>query len=287
MSVTDAIEHHESDVIDGLRLHAAESGAGPPLVLLHGFTGSAETWTPFRSTFDAAHRVIAFDLPGHGRSTSPADPQRYRLDRFVGDFAHMLDSMSVDRVALLGYSMGGRAALRFALSHGDRVAALILESTSPEIIDPDARAKRRASDAALADDIERDGIEAFVDRWESLPIWASQHNLPAETRALLREQRMRNDARGLANSLRGAGAGEDSDVLEALYSIKTPVLLIAGALDSKYVELSRSLGGLLPDCGIDVVPGAGHAVHLEQPEAFAASTMAFLSRIPRSSNRWT
>ena len=99
------IERRYLDTRDGMRLHVASSGDGPPLLLLHGFTGSSETWTPFRAPFGAAHRVIALDLPGHGRSSAPAEPESYALDRFARDLALVLDELGVDRVALLGYSM--------------------------------------------------------------------------------------------------------------------------------------------------------------------------------------
>lgn len=273
------IEHCDIDVGDGLTLHVAMSGSGPPLVLLHGFTGSGEIWAPLRAGFSAAHTVIAVDLPGHGRSSAPADPQRYTLTRFADDLAHVLDALAVERTALLGYSMGGRAALRFALSHGDRLAALILESTSPGISDDALRSERLASDNSLADSIERDGIERFVERWEQLPLWSSQSNLSDDARAKLHAQRLENDPAGLANSLRGAGAAVELPVLDRLAEIHAPTLLIAGALDSKYVELGRLIQKSLPDARMAIVPGAGHAVHFERPDAFATAMSEFLRNI--------
>ena len=270
------VERRDVDAGDGLRLHAALSGDGPPLVLLHGFTGSTETWAPLRTSLGTAHRIIAIDLPGHGRSSAPAEPARYALDRFADDLARVLDTLRTERVALLGYSLGGRAALRFALRHADRLAALVLESVSPGIVEPARRAERLASDLALAAAIERDGIHAFVERWERLPLWESQRVLPEATRALLRAQRETNLPAGLANSLRGAGAGADEPVLARLSTITVPVLLIAGALDPHYAALGRLMEQAFPRAQLTVVPGAGHAVHLEQPDLFAASVTAFL-----------
>ncbi|MGH9418965.1 MAG: alpha/beta fold hydrolase, partial [Thermoanaerobaculia bacterium] len=178
MTTDPAVVHREIDAGDGLTIHSAESGSGPPVVLLHGFTGSTETWTPFRATFSASNRVIAVDQPGHGRSSSPADANRYRLDRFATDLSRILDSSDVDRAVVLGYSMGGRAALRFAVDYPDRVAGLILESASPGISDEQQRRERRESDAALADRVERDGVEEFLKRWETLSLWDTQKALP-------------------------------------------------------------------------------------------------------------
>jgi 2-succinyl-6-hydroxy-2,4-cyclohexadiene-1-carboxylate synthase len=279
-------ERRDIDVGDGLRLHVMVDGAGPPLVLLHGFTGSVESWAPLRAAFGAAHTAIAVDLPGHGRSSAPPEPSRYGLDRFADDLARVLDTLGMARVALLGYSMGGRAALRFALRHPDRVAALALESTSPGIADAAQRADRLAADLALADSIEREGVQAFVARWERLPLWESQRELPESVRASLRTQREANRPDGLANSLRGAGAGVDPSVLDRLPALRTPTLLVAGALDTKFATLARRMERVLPRGCLTVVPRAGHAVHLERPSELAAAVTAFLRDIPHAAGRW-
>ena len=280
------MRQHDVDVGDGLLLHVTDNGAGPPLLLLHGFTGSTETWSPLVPHFADLHRVIAVDLPGHGRSSAPSDPGRYALDRFAGDLVRVLDALSIDRVALLGYSMGGRAGLRFALAHGDRLAALILESTSPGIPDAELRSERIIADQMLADAIESDGIEAFADRWERLPLWESQAKIPDGVRQKLREQRLQNTAIGLANSLRGAGAGVEMSVLHRLEDIQAPVLVVAGSLDSRYVELGRAMVSSIPNSRMVVVPEAGHAVHLEQPEALTGAALSFLRGLPSDGGRW-
>lgn len=276
------IETRDVDVGDGLCLHVATSGDGPPLVALHGFTGSTETWGKLRSVAEKTHTFIAIDLPGHGNSTAPNDPRCYALNRVADDLVRVVDKFSVNRVALLGYSMGGRAALRFALAHSDRVSALILESMSPGIDDAAGRAARIRSDNALADAIESDGIEAFVNRWERLPIWDTQRDLPREVRDRLREQRLECRQEGLANSLRGAGAGLDEPVFDRLGEISAPVLLVAGALDTKYAEIARSMQKAIPSARLSIIPEAGHAAHFEQPEAFASVVMAFLQDIARA-----
>ncbi len=270
---------------DGLHLHVARAGAGPPLVLLHGFTGSTETWESLVGMLEGT-ATIAVDLPGHGRSGAPRDPARYALDRFADDLAAVLDALQVDRTAVLGYSLGARAALHFAAAHPHRVAALVLESASPGIRDPAERAARMASDAALADTIERDGVPAFVDRWERLPLWASQASLPEATRARLHAQRVANGPDGLANSLRGAGAGTHPSVIERLAGHGRPTLLIVGALDTKYMALGHILAAAIPGARVAVVPDAGHAVHLEQPDVFADLVTDFLDGVPSENGAW-
>lgn len=285
MNEQTSAEQRDLDVGDGLRLHASLVGAGPPLVLLHGFTGSTETWADLWPAFAVAHRVVAFDLPGHGRSSVPTDPRRYSLARFADDLANALDQLGLARVALLGYSMGGRAALQFAQQYADRVAALVLLSTSSGFRDEAKRRERLASDAVLANSIEGEGVPAFVDRWEMLPLWESQRVLSAETRARLRTQRLLNDPVGLANSLRGAGAGTDA-ASAMLRKIPAPSLILAGALDQAYVEHGRSLEAELPNARMEVISGAGHSIHLEQSAALVGVTTAFLKAIPCSADGW-
>jgi len=259
-----------------LELNAELWGDGAPLLLLHGFTGSAATWAPFRARLGAARRLIAVDLLGHGASPSPADPAAYALEREVERLVGRLDRLGIGRADVLGYSMGGRVALLLALAHPERVGRLVLESASPGLGDPLERAARVRSDAVLADLLEREGIAPFVDRWERAPLFASQARLPAERRAALRSDRLRRDPLGLANSLRGAGQGTAPPVLDRLGEVSAPTLLIVGALDERYVAFGRLMAERIPDAGLVVVPEAGHAVHLERPAAFERAVADFL-----------
>src|SRR5262249_47420901 len=148
------------------------------------------------------------------------DPDRYRMERCVADLLALLDRLSVQQTAVLGYSMGGRVALHLALYAPERLWALALESTSPGIMDTAERESRRHSDAALAEAIERDGLVAFVDRWQALPLFATQARLPVAVREALRCQRLENNPQGLANSLRGLGAGMQEPVLQRLGQVQ-------------------------------------------------------------------
>ncbi|MFI5177872.1 MAG: 2-succinyl-6-hydroxy-2,4-cyclohexadiene-1-carboxylate synthase [Vicinamibacterales bacterium] len=262
--------------VNGMHLNVEIVGDGFPLLALHGFTGSAATWQPFAASWPR-YRIIAVDLIGHGASDAPTDESRYTMAHCTADLTALLDALDVERAAVLGYSMGGRVALQFALAAPARIAALVLESASPGIEDASERDARVAADRALAEDIERDGIEAFVDRWEALPTWATQAALPDAVRQQLRAQRLRNSATGLASSLRGMGAGAQEAVLGRLGELRMPVLLIAGEHDAKYRQLARDMRERIPNAQINIVEGAGHAVHLERPGAFAPLVKEFLT----------
>ena len=264
--------------IDGLAIHVDVAGEGPPLVLLHGFTGASDTWGDLVGTLGGEYRTIAPDLVGHGRSEAPEAVARYAIRRAAADLVALLRALGHERAAWLGYSLGGRVALQIAVDHPEAVAALLLEGASPGIADEAEREARRSSDEALAGRIERDGVEAFVDEWEQVPLFASQRALPAEARAAVRATRLAQRAQGLANSLRGMGAGAQAPLHERLPSIAAPALLMAGSLDTKYVAIAREMARTLPDATIEVIEGAGHAAHLERPEAFVQVVRDFLRR---------
>lgn len=271
--------------VNGIRLNVetrAESprhgkGSGEPLLLLHGFTGAASTWRDLTGALNP-WRCIAVDLIGHGTSDAPADQRCYTMERCVTDLVGLIDVLGVERAVVLGYSMGGRVALHLAAAAPQRVAALVLEGASPGIDDAAERAARVASDRALADDIELGGIATFVDRWERIPLFATQARLSDDVRARLRQQRLTNRPAGLANSLLGMGTGAQPSLWPRLRELTMPVLLIAGEDDTKYSEMARAMASRMPCAAVRIVSGAGHAVHLERPDAFNDHVKEFLKR---------
>jgi len=239
--------------------------------MLHGFTGSAAGWGLHLDTLAAyGLRVIALDLPGHGQSDAPKDPRRYSIEHCRQDILAALQQLGVSKgqAILLGYSMGGRIALYTAFASFFR--ALILESASPGLADPGEREQRHLSDETLAASIERDGVPAFIERWENLPLFASQKTLPLDCREKLHQQRLQNSATGLAQSLRGVGTGVQSSLYAQLPTLNIPVLLIAGELDAKFTTIARHMAQALPQSQLHIIPAAGHTVHLERPQAFAS-----------------
>lgn len=173
--------------------------------------------------------------------------------------------------------MGGRLALYMAARRPDVVRSLILESASPGLADAAQRRERRRQDEQLAERIESGGVAAFVDAWEQLPLFASQKHLPDEVEDKLRRQRLNNSARGLARSLRGMGTGVQPSLWAELPGIGQPTLLLAGALDAKFVAINREMAVALPDGQLRLIEKAGHTIHLEQPALFAEVVAGFLS----------
>ena len=246
-----------------------EYGRGPtPLLLLHGFTGCGANWAAVGDVLGDTHRLLCPDLLGHGRTAAPPDPARYAMPHATADLIALLDGLGLDKVWLGGYSMGGRLALYMALHAPARVAGLVLESSSPGLATAAERATRLVSDEALAQRIEQEGIPAFVAAWEQLPLWASQAQFPAPRRQALREQRLRNHPQGLANSLRGMGTGAQPNLWPRLRELTMPVVLLAGALDEKFVAINQRMAAEIPSAVLHLIPGCGHAVHWEAPQVW-------------------
>jgi 2-succinyl-6-hydroxy-2,4-cyclohexadiene-1-carboxylate synthase len=229
------------------------------LVLLHGFTQTGRSWARVREALGERYRCFTPDLPGHG------DAAERRPATFDAVAAYVA-ALKPERFALCGYSMGGRLALDCALRMPARVQRLVLVGASPGIADAAERAERRAADEALADRIESEGLEAFVDSWSAQPLFAGQPRGVAE---LARADRLRSTAPGLAAALRGMGTGVMTPLWDRLGELRMPVTLIAGEHDEKFRAIAERMAGSIPDARVVIAPGAGHAVHLEAPDVIA------------------
>lgn len=262
--------------LNDLEFNVEVDGSGPPVVLLHGFTGSLRSWDGVRPALASVAQLVCIDLIGHGRSAAPADPARYSLEWSCRDLLALLDGLGLRQVDVLGYSMGGRIALYLAVHAPERVRRLVLESASPGIEDAAERERRVASDAALATRILDGPLEAFVADWERQALLAPAPHVSAEIRAEHHAQRLDNRPLGLANSLRGMGAGQQAPLWSSLPGLRLPVALIVGQRDSRYTRLAERAQALLPTSTLTVVTEAGHTVHVDQPGEFTRAVRVAL-----------
>ncbi|MEX2627232.1 MAG: alpha/beta fold hydrolase [Ilumatobacteraceae bacterium] len=237
-----------------------------PIALAHGFTQTGASWGPvvpqLRARLPTHRTFVAVDAPGHG---TRSDVHLDLVDgaRLIGD--------EVGPAVWIGYSMGGRLLLHLALDRPDLVEALVLIGATAGIDDPDERAARRRNDERLADEIERDGIEAFLERWLAQPLFAGLAPDPDDLAA-----RRENTPAGLAASLRLAGTGTQAPLWDRLPEITAPTLVLAGERDTKFAALGRRLVDAIPNARLALVPGAGHAAHLEAPAATATLIAGWL-----------
>jgi 2-succinyl-6-hydroxy-2,4-cyclohexadiene-1-carboxylate synthase len=229
----------------------------PPLVLLHGFTQTRQSWRRTARELAGRYRALIPDLPGHGQCVQ-------RTPSFDACAAYVR-ALAGEPFTLAGYSMGGRIALHAALQL-DGVQRLVLVGASPGIADAAERAARAAADEELARRIETLDIETFAGEWGSQPLFAGQAPRVA---AAAHADRLRNTPAGLAAALRGLGTGVMEPLWERLGELTIPVTLVTGERDEKFRALAEAMLARLPDARHVVVPGAGHAAHLEAPRAVA------------------
>ena len=240
------------------------------MVLLHGFTGDGTTMDGLALGLEADAEVILPDLVGHGRSSVPGDERDYSVDAMAAHIAAIGEECASGSFHLVGYSMGGRVALTLACRNLELLRSLTLIGASAGLAGEAERADRRLSDEALVKSIERDGLETFVDRWMANPLFATQARLGVDFLAASRAQRLRNSASGLARSLRAAGTGMMAPLHDDLRSCTVPTVFVVGAEDPKFSWIAVELVARMPTADISVIDNAGHAAHLEQPDAVAA-----------------
>jgi 2-succinyl-6-hydroxy-2,4-cyclohexadiene-1-carboxylate synthase len=247
---------------------SGEAASDRRFVLAHGFTQTARSWATFERLLHSrlpGSDTIAVDLPGHGDAAPPADSDLWAsAERLVA---------AGGTATYVGYSMGGRVGLHAALAQPDAVQRLILIGATAGIDDPDERAARQLADEHLADRIEAIGVPAFIDEWLANPLFVGLTEATAQ-----RSDRLRNTSTGLAASLRSTGTGTQTPLWDRLGEIRCPVLVLVGEHDTKFTQLGHRLADGLPDGELVVVPGAGHSVHLEQPDATVDAITSWVDR---------
>jgi 2-succinyl-6-hydroxy-2,4-cyclohexadiene-1-carboxylate synthase len=226
-------------------------------VLLHGFTQTGVSWRPVVERLGDDVEAVVPDLPGHGTAGA------VRLD-LAGSAAAV--AATGGRATYVGYSMGGRVALRLALDHAHLVDRLVLVGATAGIDDPAERAARREADEALAQRIEVDGVEAFLAGWLAQPLFAGLAPEPDDLAT-----RRANPAEGLAASLRLCGTGTmDPPWWGELAGLAVPTTVVAGEHDERFRALGRRLAGAIGGpTEMVVVPGTTHACHLQAPGEMA------------------
>lgn len=272
---------------EGQSIHVYQWGneENTPIVMLHGFMQTGLSWAGIANRLSANHCVYALDFLGHGKSSKPHDAPLYSYDSQVRMVEAFLEQVACAcaqpgqkrRAHVLGYSMGGRIALALAASSKDLVYSLILESCNFGPEGESGREEAEKRNLKWAEMLREQGIQRFVEYWETLPMFASQQELGYDE--VLRAERAANDAEAMALSLEGAGKHAMPDAQGAFAAIAStwvPVKYLWGYDDVK----SEAVAHRLEHDGIDVTSfGAGHNVHLEAPTLYTTVVQEFLSGI--------
>ncbi len=235
------------------------------LVLLHGFGGTHRAWDAVIERLGAErYRPLALDLPGHGAAADHPWPITF------GDCVRSVLDAAPERFALCGYSLGGRVALYVALGAPERVERLCIVAANPGIEDEAERAARLAADERLAQRLEAEPYEDFIESWRTQPLFAAD---PPRVGELARADQRRNEPLPLAAAMRGLSVGAMAPLWDRLGELRMPVSLLAGERDEKFVALLRRAEQLIPAAALTVLPG-GHGLPLEDPAGVAAALEA-------------
>jgi pimeloyl-ACP methyl ester carboxylesterase len=249
---------------DGVGIYYEVHGSGPPLLLTHGYSSTAEMWQGQIEALSKHHKLVLWDMRGHGRSDYPGAPMAYSEALTVGDMAALLDQAGATSAIVGGLSLGGYMSLAFYRSHPQRVRALLIIDTGPGFKKDEARDawNRRAHDTAGR--FEREGLDVL------------------QTASAERSSVSHRDASGLARAARGMLTQRDARVIESLPDIKVPSLVVVGADDTPFLAASDYMAAKIPGARKVVIPRAGHAVNIDQPQAFIDAVLPFLDALPQA-----
>jgi pimeloyl-ACP methyl ester carboxylesterase len=249
---------------DGVKIYYEVHGSGPPLILTHGYSSASTMWQGQIEALSKQHQLILWDMRGHGQSDYPADPTAYSEALTVADIAALLDEVGAARAIVGGLSLGGYMSLAFYRAHPERVSALLIIDTGPGFKKDDAREVWNERARATADRFDREGLDVLKS--------ASRERSTVNHR----------DASGLARAARGMLTQRDAKVIEVLPEVKVPALVVVGADDTPFLAASDYMAAKIPGARKAVIPAAGHAVNIDQPQAFIEAVMPFLDGLRRS-----
>src|SRR3954469_15830972 len=246
---------------NGVNIYYEVHGKGPVILLTHGYSATAQMWKGQIEPLTRSHTLVTWDMRGHGQSDYPADQSAYSEEATVADMAAILDAVGAKQAIVGGLSLGGYMSLAFYRVHPQRVNALLIIDTGPGFRKDDARDawNRRAHDSA--DRFEREGLEVLK-------------SLSRE-----RSQVVHRDASGLARAARGMLTQRDAAVIEILPQINVPAVVVVGADDTPFLAASDYMAAKIPGARKVVIPGAGHAVNIDQPQAFIEAVLPFLDSL--------
>jgi pimeloyl-ACP methyl ester carboxylesterase len=251
---------------EGVDFNYEIHGKGPAILLSHGYSATVEMWRGQVAPLSGHHRLILWDMRGHGQTDSPDDPGLYSEEATVADMAALLDAAGTDSAIVGGLSLGGYMSLAFYLAHPQRVRALMLFDTGPGFKKDEARAAWNQRARETASSFETSGLAFLQSKGREMA--ASTHR----------------SADGLARAARGMLAQRDARVIQSLPNIKVPTLIVVGADDTAFLASADYMASKIPNAQKIVIPQAGHAANLDQPEPFNQAVAGFLKSLEARSH---
>nr|WP_042672277.1 alpha/beta hydrolase [Methylobacterium sp. B34] len=270
---------------DGIRLHYEESGQGTPLIFVHEFAGDHRSYEAQLRHFGRRYRAVAFNARGYPPSDNPEAVSAYAQARAADDILAVLDHLGAPKAHVAGISMGAFATLHFGLRHPDRALSLCLGGCGYGA-EPERQALFRAEADATAAMLLRDGMAAFAERYAVGPTRVQFETKDPRGHAEFRRMLAEHSALGSANTQAGVQKGRPSlyDLTDELGRMTVPTLIVAGDEDWPCLTPSLMLKRVIPSAALAVLPNTGHALSVEEPDAYNRLLDDFLAQV--ESGRW-
>ncbi len=249
-------------------------GDKKPIIFLHGFLGSSSDWNEIVKSLPEKFYPVQIDLIGHGKSDSPEELKHYCASSIINQISEVQKQLNFDRVILCGYSMGGRAALSYAIKYPSKVAGLILAGSTAGIENLSERKIRREKDKALTENISR-SMNEFLIFWYNQELFKSLASNKKKLEQII-YRRGKNNRTGLKNILLKFGTGSMPSYWKRINSFRQKVLLINGEYDNKFAQINYKMQSLFPAAEVKTVKACSHAVHIEKPYDFSILLNNFL-----------
>lgn len=270
---------------DGIRLHYEESGEGTPLIFVHEFAGDHRSYEAQLRHFGRRYRAVAFNARGYPPSDVPEAVSAYAQARAADDILAIVDHLGAPKAHVAGISMGAFATLHFGLRHPDRALSLCLGGCGYGA-EPERQALFRAEADATAEMLRRDGMAAFAERYAVGPTRVQFETKDPRGHAEFKRMLAEHSALGSANTQAGVQKGRPSlyDLTDELGRMTVPTLIVAGDEDWPCLAPSLMLKRVIPSAALAMLPNTGHALSVEEPDAYNRLLDNFLAQV--ESGRW-
>ena len=266
--------------VDGVNLYYEAEGAGQPLVFVHEFAGDHRSWHPQVRFFSRRYRTIAFNARGYPPSDVPEGAEAYSQDRAAEDIRGVLDALKIPKAHVCGLSMGGYATLHFGLKHPDRALSLVVAGAGYGSASGEREKFLRDSEAVVKR-FEDDGMAKTADFYAKGPTRVQLMDKDPHSWREFHRQLAEGSARGHALTQRGVQLRRPSimDLGERMEKLEVPTLIMTGDEDDPCLEPAIFMKRKIPTSGLVVLPKSGHAINLEEPEAFNRAVLDFLTAV--------
>ena len=264
---------------DGTRLHYEEAGSGTPLIFIHEFAGDHRSWEPQMRFFARYFRCIAYNARGFPPSDVPENGARYSQAHARDDVIAVLDHLKIDRAHVVGLSMGGFAALHVGITYPQRARSLVIGGCGYGA-EPDKKEKFQAECEAAAASFESNWAEA-AKKYALGPTRVQYQNKDPRGWAEFARQLLEQSSKGHALTMRGVQMRRPSlwELVDRMKKIDVPTLILTGDEDDPCLEPALLMKRHIATSGLVVLPWSGHAINIEEPDAFNRALFEFFLRV--------